>query len=477
LLENGDIHCIFDKSYLGEGVCLWNKTEGSFYVHNGYFSADDTFGYVCEDGIKRKRPYICPKGYFGEEMLGRVTSSSALINMVPCQDNVSVYIDYGTSSGIYDRQTEILIGFIREALEITLSELLPDTKYYYRVMEKSSDENYFSPRKEGSFFTKKSPGSSFKFVVTADSHYHQVNGVYAELDPDILRLFEQTFQNILVDCADFLIDLGDSFFTDYGITLDAFQDIKSQLEGYERYEDLRKQLDKIHHALPYYFVLGNHEGELGFYFFDLAQWSENARKLYVPNPDETTYPEGGSKDENYYAFTWGDALFIILDPFRYTLNFPKTYGLDAWTLGTEQLFWLESTLENSDAQYKFIFIHHLVGGCGTYGRGGVKCANNGEWGRLIHPMLVQNNVSIVFHGHDHAFVDEVLDGIRYTEVPNPYPEEPWAENPMLYNVSDVLHSPGHLLINVTPISVTVEYIGSSLNTDNGEVKYRYEINN
>jgi hypothetical protein len=477
LLENGNIHCILEKSDLGEGVCLWNKTEGSFYVYNGYFGSGDTVGYICEDGIKRKKPYICPKGYFGEEMLGRVTSSSAVINMVPCQNNVSVYIEYGTSSGVYDSQTETHIGFIRQALEITLSDLLPDTNYFYRVMEKPSDENYFSPRKEGSFYTERSPGSPFNFVVTADSHYHQVNGIYAEQNPDILKLFEQTFQNIALDNADFHIDLGDSFFTDYGTIRDVFFDIKSQLEGYERYEDLRAQHDKIHHSLPYYFVLGNHEGEFGFHFYDLAQWSQTARKLYVPNPHETTYPEGGSIDENYYAFTWGDALFIILDPFRYTVNYPKFYGLEEWTLGKDQLAWLEGTLENSDSKYKFIFIHHLVGGCGTYGRGGILCAHNGEWGSLIHPMLVQHNVSIVFHGHDHAFVDEILDGIRYTEVPNPYPELPWAGDPAFYNVDDVLHSPGHLLVNVTPISVSVEYIGSSLNADNRDVKYRYEMSN
>ena len=477
LFENGDMVCIIDKSILGEGSCLWNRTEALFYVYNGYFKPDNNFGYICEDGIKRKIPKICSRGYFGEEMVGRVTSSSAVINMVPCQNNVSVYIDYGIISGFYDRQTALHIGSIREALEIILHDLLPDTKYFYRVMEKSSNENYFSPRKEGSFYTKKTPGSSFNFVVTADSHYHQVNGIYAEGDSDILRVFEQTFQNIVLDDADFHIDLGDSFFTDYGTILDAFYDIKSQLEGYERYEALRAQFDKIHHSLPYYFVLGNHEGELGFYFYDLAQWSETARKLYVPNPDETTYPEGGSIDENYYAFTWGDALFIILDPFRYTLSYPKTYGLDEWTLGTNQLSWLENTLENSDSEYKFIFIHHLVGGCSAYGRGGAQCVNNGEWGRLIHPMLVQNNVSIVFHGHDHAFVDEVKDDIRYTEVPNPYPEYPWADNPLFYNVNEVLRSPGHLVVTVTPTNVSVEYIGSSLNAENREVKYRYAINN
>ena len=41
-------------------------------------------------------------------------------------------------------------------------------------------------------------------------------------------------------------------------------------------------------------------------------------------------------------------------------------------------------------------------------------------GRMpIHDLLVANHVTAVFHGHDHLFVKQDLDGIIYQEVPQP----------------------------------------------------------
>ncbi len=84
--------------------------------------------------------------------------------------------------------------------------------------------------------------------------------------------------------------------------------------------------------------------------------------------------------EDYYAWEWGDALFIVLDPYRFT---PPSRGTtDNWnpTLGDEQYQWLKQTLETSNAKWKFVFIHQLVGGAGKDGRGGVEAAPYFEWG-------------------------------------------------------------------------------------------------
>jgi hypothetical protein len=37
----------------------------------------------------------------------------------------------------------------------------------------------------------------------------------------------------------------------------------------------------------------------------------------------------------------------------------------------------------------------------------------------IHQLLVRNKVAAVFHGHDHLFAKQDLDGIVYQEVPQP----------------------------------------------------------
>lgn len=481
LYETGEMSCILDQSYLGPDSCFWLEHNGELYVHEGYLNEFFNINHICEDGVKKKIPIPCTERYFGEEMIGRVTSSSAIINMVPCQGDLSVYAEYGRNSGTYEKQTPVVTGITtRAALEIELTELEPETRYYYRVMEKSSDQTVYSPRKEGFFITKRNPGSSFSFAVTSDNHFHQIRNHQSEI-----LLFERTFQNIYEDTVDFHIDLGDSFCTDYGITYYHELDIKNQIDGFTRYEDLRKLYDKTHHSIPFYFVLGNHEGELGFYFEDLAHWSENARKVYAPNPDSNTYPEGGSDDENFYAFTWGDALFIVLDPLRFTINEPTGEGsIEDWTLGSGQKDWLQKTLEDSNEKYKLIFIHHLTGGCigYNYGRGGVECLELGEWGSLIHPMLVDNNVTIVFHGHDHAFADESQDGIRYTLVPIPHTGEREHARGEFYDTNgdlqnlyqEVLSNPGHINVTIDD-SVTVQYIGSSLDDNNKNIKHSYVV--
>ena len=112
---------------------------------------------------------------------------------------------------------------------------------------------------------------------------------------------------------------------------------------------------------------------------------------------------------------------------------------DNWglTLGEAQYQWLKRTLETSDARFKFVFCHNLVGGLDQNMRGGIEAADKYEWGGKnadgswgfaahrpgwplpIHQLMVENNVTIFFHGHDHLFVKQDLDGIVYQEVPQP----------------------------------------------------------
>ena len=45
--------------------------------------------------------------------------------------------------------------------------------------------------------------------------------------------------------------------------------------------------------------------------------------------------------------------------------------------------------------------------------------NRPGWPAPIHQLLVQHRVTAVFHGHDHLYVKQDLDGIVYQEVPQP----------------------------------------------------------
>ena len=167
---------------------------------------------------------------------------------------------------------------------------------------------------------------------------------------------------------------------------------------------------------------------------------------------------------------------MIIDQFR------STYSKDqwGWSLGKAQYDWFRSTLEHSNATFKFVFAHNLVGG-GSEARGGIEFAKfyewggyhlNGSygfdslragWGKPIHQILVDTKVRAFFHGHDHLYVKQTLDGIVYQEVPQPSHINLGSgalvqANEYGYTNGTVMGYGGHLLVNVTEKTATVNYI-------------------
>ncbi len=113
----------------------------------------------------------------------------------------------------------------------------------------------------------------------------------------------------------------------------------------------------------------------------LAVWAGNARNRYYPLPAPDNFYTGDKEPvefvgllRDYYAWTWGDALFITLDPYWHSPvvvdnalgTGPGNGGRktrDLWdiTHGEAQYRWLQQTLAHSKARYKFIFAHHALG--------------------------------------------------------------------------------------------------------------------
>jgi hypothetical protein len=224
--------------------------------------------------------------------------------------------------------------------------------------------------------------------------------------------------------------------------------------------------------------------------FNLQSLSLRARKKYVANPTNLTYPFGGGFEQNYYAWEWGDALFVVIDPFTHTgPEDPETtepFG-SAWTLGPVQLSWLESVLSGSQARWKFIFSHHILASYAKdgYAHGGAKYAHDWEQG-LIHQMMRDHGAQIFFYGHDHVFADGKADGIHYTCTAMCTGVKPvaWATNPdsdtYPYFVDAYPYGffaeRGHVRVKVGPRSVWIDFIKSSLeDTENGEVIYGYHL--
>jgi hypothetical protein len=379
---------------------------------------------------------------------------------------------------------------------VDLTGLSPDTEYAYQVTVDGA------PAGAHTFRTQRLPGSAFTFTIDADPHNR---------DPNFNgELYATALTNALHDRPDFHIDLGDTFMTEK-LNQPTYADAEST------FTEMRPYFGILAADAPLILVNGNHEGEIGWLLGgksgQLATWSTQIRQRYYPNPVPNSFYSGaGSADptlksprDGYYAWTWGDALFIVLDPFWYTTTKPQPADLNSnwdWTLGKDQYDWLNTTLEASPAKYKFIFIHHLVGGSNTDARGGVEAAPYFEWGgknadgsdgfdehrpgwgKPIHLLLVENQVSAVFHGHDHVYVQQELDGIVYQEVPQPsmaqYDRTSLAAD-YGYSSGEVLGSSGHLRITVSASQATVEYVRAYLKEDekqsqqNGVVDASYVI--
>ena len=413
-------------------------------------------------------------------ILGRPTSDSVTLSLLSATTQ-TLTISYGAENSTPQTVSVSLQADIPQ--ETILGNLTPDTAYFYTINNGT----------ENTFHTARPAGSTFTFTIQADSH----------LDSNAsAEVYLQTLANQRADNPDFVIDMGDTFMTDK---------YKPYTDAVPQYLAQRYFMGQL--RLPLFLVLGNHDGEGAPRGKDgeaMSVWSAQNRTKYFSNPvpndfysgNITPHPTVGDL-QNYYAWEWGDALFIVLDPYWYTKPAPsKNQTADLWnpTLGDEQYQWLKSTLENSNAKWKFVFTHQLIGGLEKDGRGGIEVAPFHEWGgnnpdgtyafdqyrpdwdMPIHQLLLTHNVNVVFHGHDHLFVHQELDGIVYQEIPQPGSANPNNTSSAAnygYVNGTILGGPGYMHVTVSPEHVLVEYVRSYVdekpNQQNGQVDYSYTI--
>ena len=428
------------------------------------------------------------------QILGRPTADSIALSL-RSPTAQQVYVAYGTQPGEYSVQGTPINLEPNTPQMLEMSGLHPNTGYFYAIFAKGVSTG------EHQFHTQRSPGDSFTFTIDADPHNR---------DPKFSgELYATTLTNAISDRPDFHINLGDTFMTEK-------LKLQTYAEAESTFTDMRPYLGIIGADAPLFLVNGNHEGELGWLLKgkdkNLPIWSTQLRQKYYPNPMPGPFYSGskaqdpalGAVRDSYYSWTWGDALFIVLDPFWYTAQKPQQEDLNnnwTWTLGKEQYDWLKRTLESSSSRFKFVFIHHLVGG-NLDARGGIEFANLFEWGgnnkdgsygfdqhrkawgKPIHHLLVDHKVNAVFHGHDHVFVKQDLDGVVYQEMPQP--SNPETNNAKLandygYTHGDAISSSGHLRVTINSDLVKVEYVRAYIQGDtqnsgkNGQVDYSYII--
>lgn len=407
-------------------------------------------------------------------ILARPENNSVTLSVL-FYDDAEGFVAYGTRAEACATRTPVRKFKKGVPAEIVLAPLEPDTRYYYRLQSAASGGRPATVSPVSTFHTARPAGGSFTFTMTADAHLDEHTSG---------EVYRQTLANIQSDRPDFHIDLGNLFMTDKHASRD---------EAAAQYLAQRYYLGRIGPDVPVFLALGTHDGESGRdndgSADSLAVWSHRLRTRYFPNPVPDTFYSGNTTRDaavgllqNYYAWQWGDALFVVLDPFRYSVR--QAGGGDGWgwTLGASQYRWLDQTLERSRARFKFVVIHNLLVG-NQAARGGVEVAGLNEWGGRnadgsegfkaerpgwtapVHQLLVRHRVAAVFKAHDNFYARQQLDGILYLMVPQPS----FAGNDRIrdlenygYKQGTFVGNSGHVRVLVSPEKAVVEYVRASM---------------
>jgi len=183
----------------------------------------------------------------------------------------------------------------------TITNLAPDTKYYYRVTVNQEVHS-------GTFRSAPDPNATtIKFFAYGDTRSNPSthNQVAAEMVATYLG--DTNFQSFIISVGD-LVNHGNN---------------ESDWDN-QFFDPSYQNIQEILANLPYQSCMGNHE-ESGVLF-----------KKYFPYP---------FVDGRYWSFDYGPAHFVVVD--QYT-----NYGS-----GSAQLTWIENDLASTNKLWKFIYLH------------------------------------------------------------------------------------------------------------------------
>lgn len=427
------------------------------------------------------------------QILGRPTRDSVAVSLLP-QQTGQYALDYGYTKTKYSASTAPTSIAAGAPSVIDVTGLKPNSTLYYRVKYRATSSTGWTYGKQNVFRTARDPGTTFAFTVQGDTHPERAGKMFNS------DLYYVTMANIAAQRPDFHILMGDDFSIDP--LIGKGQATAANVD--KVYATHRNWLGVVGASTPIFLVNGNHE-QAAQYLVDgtpnsPAVLAGRARLKYYPLPTtdgfytaDKTIIEGIGELRDYYAWTWGDALFVTLDPYWHSksavdnvagvsndtaANAKKTGGAGAkatnlWQvgIGDEQYAWFKSVLEQSNAKYKFVFTHHVMG----TGRGGIEGSMHYEWGGKdpkgqttfaeqrptwelpIHDLMVKHGVSIFFQGHDHIFVTQERDGLIYQSLPNPADDTFSMFNDTAYKSGTKAPNSGHVRVTVSPSSAKVEY--------------------
>lgn len=459
----------------------------------------------------KSREYPSPTNAWSEGSIiqGNVTNSSVEF-AIHFKSDAEAMIEYGVGANSFGQKSQSFSLKAGVPFQTKLSGLKPSTTYSYRLSFKKAGQSGFETSPVYRIQTQRKPGEEFMFFVQGDSHPERVPKMH------IPALYERTLLTAESQKPDFMIMLGDDF------SVDTLRERTRQtVEAV--YTKQVPYLGLLGHSAPIYLVNGNHEqaakANLDGTADSLGVLTQNARNRNFAQPAPDGFYTGNTEPvehigllRNYYAWTWGDALFVTIDPYWHSASAvdnsvgkgPKEEGggggkknRNLWdiTLGDAQYKWLSKTLLESKAKYKFVFAHHVNG----TGRGAIENATLYEWGGKdprgadlfkskrpgwempIHQLFVKSGVRIFFQGHDHIYCKQELDGVIYQSCPCPADPTNSLINGDAYRSGEKVPGAGLVRVSVGPKEAKIEYVRAyepSAEIDghkHGEIAHSYVV--
>jgi len=347
------------------------------------------------------------------DLIENKTDGSVMVVSAVADDRTIAGTLSGGARNVWNQGDKWRIDRTYYRLELELTDLAPGTTYYYRVLARKSQDDW-QPRALHSFRTRPARGETFRFGIFADPHRslkHVDNKHWPE--------WSQLIAAMQAEQVDFVFDLGDTWCVTKPSEAPVYKHLhelyanvmRPTRNGFQAYAGV----SKLCADCGYYQARGNHEGISDFEVNPARSMLRAIMKQFVPNPSGTTYPQGGSQDsdydQGYFAFEWGDALFIALDVVKYKDSRKVRKSPARYHIGEDQLAWLTSVLQNSTARWKLLFAHHLFGGACSYGRGGAAWAQRHEQAQI--QALCEQYGAHYIYGHDHLMASEFANGVLY----------------------------------------------------------------
>ncbi len=228
--------------------------------------------------------------------------------------------------------------------EIRLDNLLPKTKYYYRMTCTDADGKKLVG-KPSTFQTAVDATDAYSFTVIGDTQRNPV------ITGKVAKLMWERRPN-------FVIHLGDV--VDNGAAKVQWTD------------DLFKPCAELFARVPVYPCIGNHEKDHAQYYKYFA----------LPKP------------EYHYSFRYGNGEFFSIDTNR---------PVDP---ESEQFKWLDKALAASDAKWKIVYHHHPCYSSDSDDYGNTERAGS-TYGAPKHKALIalydKHKVDLAMNGHIHAY--------------------------------------------------------------------------